>query len=36
MKHTDLDAKAIVEAAMNIAAQICVYTNDYLTVEQIG
>jgi ATP-dependent HslUV protease subunit HslV len=36
MKHTDLDAKAIVEASMNIASQICVYTNDFLTVEQIG
>ena len=36
MKHTDMDAKTIVEASMNIASQICVYTNNVLTIEQIG
>lgn len=31
--QTDLDAKAIVTEAMRIAATICVYTNDRITVE---
>jgi ATP-dependent HslUV protease subunit HslV len=31
--HTDLDAKAIVTEAMRIAAGICIYTNDHITVE---
>ena len=31
--HTDLDAKTIVTEAMRIAAGICVYTNDNVTVE---
>ncbi|OLC13027.1 MAG: HslU--HslV peptidase proteolytic subunit [Candidatus Rokubacteria bacterium 13_1_40CM_69_27] len=31
--HSDLDAKAIVTEAMQIAAGICVYTNDHVTVE---
>jgi ATP-dependent HslUV protease subunit HslV len=31
--HADLDAKAIVTEAMRIAAGICVYTNDHITVE---
>lgn len=35
LKHTDLSSRAIVEAAMNIASQICVYTNSFLTVEEI-
>jgi ATP-dependent HslUV protease subunit HslV len=29
------DARAIVEAAMLIAAEICIYTNDKITVEEI-
>ena len=33
--HTDLDAKAVVTEAMRIAATICVYTNDHLTVETL-
>ena len=33
--HTDLDAKAVVMEAMRIAATICVYTNDYVTVEAL-
>jgi ATP-dependent HslUV protease subunit HslV len=32
---TDADAEAIVRKAMRIAAQICVYTNDNLTVESL-
>ena len=31
--HTDMDAKAIAEQAMQIAAGICIYSNDNLTVE---
>jgi ATP-dependent HslUV protease subunit HslV len=33
--HSELDAKAVVTAAMRIAAGICVYTNDHLTVETL-
>jgi ATP-dependent HslUV protease subunit HslV len=33
--HADLDAKAIVTEAMRIAAGICVYTNDRITVEEL-
>ena len=33
--HSDLDAKGIVEEAMRIAAAICVYTNDQITVEEL-
>lgn len=33
MAHSDLDAKAIATEAMRIAAGLCVYTNDTLTVE---
>ncbi|MEK7700913.1 MAG: ATP-dependent protease subunit HslV [candidate division NC10 bacterium] len=31
--HADLDAKAIVTEAMRVAASICVYTNDRVSVE---
>jgi len=31
--HSGLDAKAIAEEALRIAAGICVYTNDHITVE---
>ncbi len=33
--HSDLDAKGIVTEAMRIAAGICVYTNDQLTIEEL-
>jgi ATP-dependent HslUV protease subunit HslV len=33
--RSDLDAKQIVEEAMRIAAGICVYTNDHITVEEL-
>jgi ATP-dependent HslUV protease subunit HslV len=32
-RHTGLDARTIAEQAMLIAAQICIYTNDTLTIE---
>ena len=35
MRHTDLDARHIVEEAMKIAASICVYTNEAITVKEI-
>jgi len=31
--HADLDAKAVVTEAMRIAAAICIYTNDQISVE---
>lgn len=33
--HSELDAKAIAIEAMRIAAGICVYTNEQLTVEEL-
>lgn len=33
--HSDLDAKAIASEAMRIAAGICVYTNEMITVETL-
>jgi len=35
VKHADLDARAIAEEAMRIAAAICVYTNDQLVFEEL-
>jgi ATP-dependent HslUV protease subunit HslV len=35
IKNTELEARAVVEAAMKIAASICVYTNDTITIEEI-
>jgi ATP-dependent HslUV protease subunit HslV len=34
--HTTLDARAIAEAAMRIAAEICVYTNHEVSIEELG
>jgi len=31
--HSDLDAKSIAAEAMRVAASICVYTNDHVSVE---
>ncbi|MFH1675005.1 MAG: ATP-dependent protease subunit HslV [Pseudomonadota bacterium] len=33
--HTDLDARTIAEIAMKIAARICIYTNEAITVEEL-
>ena len=33
--HTPLDARAIAEAAMEIAAGICIYTNASVTIEEL-
>jgi ATP-dependent HslUV protease subunit HslV len=35
MRHTQLDARQIAEAAMHIAASLCVYTNECLTYEEM-
>lgn len=34
--NTDMSAKAIVEASLNIAADICIYTNHNLTLEELN
>jgi len=34
-KHTDLSAEEIVREALAIAASICVYTNDHITIEKL-
>ena len=34
--HTDLDARTVAETAMGIAADICVYTNHNLTIEELA
>jgi ATP-dependent HslUV protease subunit HslV len=35
-QNTELDARAIVEKALGIAADICIYTNRNLTIEELG
>ncbi len=35
LENTDLPARAIVEKALNIAADICIYTNHNLTIEEL-
>ncbi len=35
INNTDLEAKEIVEKSMEIAASLCVYTNDEITIEEI-
>ncbi len=34
--HTDLDARAIAEQALKIAASICIYTNENLSFEELA
>lgn len=34
-EHSNLDARAIAEAAMKIAASICIFTNDRIIVEEL-
>ena len=36
VRHSTLGARQIVEEAMRIAAAICVYTNEQLTIEELG
>jgi len=35
MENTELDARAITEKALNITADICIYTNRSLTIEEL-
>ena len=35
VKHTDLDARTIALEAMRAAGEICVFTNDQITVEEL-
>ena len=35
IEHSDLNARGIVEAAMKMAASICIYTNDKIAVEEL-
>lgn len=36
LNNTELDARSIVEKSLNIAGDICVFTNHNLTIEEIG
>jgi len=36
IKYSDLDAKGIVQEAMRIASEICIYTNNQVVVEELG
>jgi len=35
VEFTGMDARGIVQEAMKIAASICIYTNDIVTIEEI-
>lgn len=35
LEHTELSAREIVEQALNIAGEICIYTNRNLTIEEL-
>ncbi len=35
MNNSDLDVRGIVEKSMEIAASICIYTNNHITIEEI-
>jgi len=36
IRHSDLDAKGLAEEALQIAASICIYTNDRIVVEELA
>jgi ATP-dependent HslUV protease subunit HslV len=36
LQHSELDARGVAEAAMRIASEICVYTNDQIVVEELN
>lgn len=36
MENTELDAREVVEQALNIAASICIYTNRNLSIEELA
>lgn len=35
VRHSDLPARSIAEEAMRVASEICIYTNDRLTIEEL-
>ncbi|MFP4501131.1 MAG: ATP-dependent protease subunit HslV [Candidatus Hydrogenedentota bacterium] len=35
VRHSDLDAEGVVREAMGIAGEICIYTNEHITVETL-
>ncbi len=35
LENTDIDARTIVELSMSIAADVCIYTNSVLTIEEL-
>ena len=35
LRHTEMSAREITEEALRIASEICVFTNDRLTIEEI-
>ncbi len=35
LRNTDFDARKIVEEAMKIASEICIYTNENITIEEL-
>jgi ATP-dependent HslUV protease subunit HslV len=35
LRHSDLSARQIVEEAMKVAAEICIYTNSNLVIEEL-
>jgi ATP-dependent HslUV protease subunit HslV len=36
VRHTDLNAEEIVRSAMGITSEICIFTNEHLTLEVVG
>jgi len=36
LENNDMDARAIVERSLTIAADICIYTNHEVTIEELG
>jgi len=36
VRHTDMDARAVAEEALRAAAEICIYTNENITVEELS
>jgi ATP-dependent HslUV protease, peptidase subunit HslV len=36
LRNTQMPARQLVEQAMQIAAKICIYTNDSITYEELG
>ena len=35
LRHTELSAREIVESSLNIAGEICIYTNQNHTIEEL-